>query len=29
LFQITFFIINIGPAIIGRLLFGAPSLLVP
>ena len=29
LFQITFFIINTAPPIIGRLLLGAPSLLVP
>ncbi len=29
LFQITFFIVNTAPPIIGRLLFGEPSLLVP
>jgi hypothetical protein len=29
LFQITFFVINIAPAIIGRLIAGGPSLLVP
>ncbi len=29
LFQVSFFVINIAPAIIGRLLFGGPSLLVP
>ena len=29
LFQITFFLINIGPAMIGRAIFGGPSLLVP
>ena len=28
-FQITFFLVNIGPAIVGRALFGGPSLLVP
>jgi hypothetical protein len=28
-FQITFFIVNIAPAMIGRALFGRPSLLVP
>ncbi|MBK6492650.1 MAG: hypothetical protein IPF97_13450 [Sphingomonadales bacterium] len=28
-FQVTFFIINIAPALIGRALFGGPSLLVP
>jgi hypothetical protein len=28
-FQITFFIVNIAPAMIGRALFGGPSLLVP
>jgi hypothetical protein len=28
-FQVTFFIINIAPAILGRALFGGPSLLVP
>ena len=29
MFQVTMFAINIAPAIIGRLLFGGPSLLVP
>src|SRR3546814_665618 len=29
LFQISMFVINIAPAIIGRMLFGGPSLLVP
>tara|TARA_R110000824_G_scaffold13280_5_gene57879 strand:+ start:16803 stop:17579 length:777 start_codon:yes stop_codon:yes gene_type:complete len=29
IFQVTFFIANIGPAMIGRALFGGPSLLVP
>ena len=29
LFQISFFIINIAPAILGRALFGGPSALVP
>jgi hypothetical protein len=29
IFQISFFIINIAPAILGRALFGEPSLLVP
>jgi hypothetical protein len=29
LFQLTFFVFNTAPPIIGRLLFGAPSLLVP
>ncbi len=29
LFQVSFFIVNIAPPIIGRLLFGGPSLLVP
>lgn len=29
LFQLSMFAINIGPAIVGRLLFGGPSLLVP
>jgi hypothetical protein len=29
IFQISFFIINIAPAILGRVLFGGPSLLVP
>lgn len=29
LFQVTFFIVNIAPAMIGRALFGGPSLLVP
>jgi len=29
LFQITFFLLNIAPPIIGRLFFGGPSLLVP
>ena len=29
LFQLTFFLFNTAPPIIGRLLFGAPSLLVP
>jgi hypothetical protein len=29
LFQITFFLFNIAPPIVGRLLFGGPSLLVP
>ncbi|ALR19840.1 hypothetical protein ATN00_05465 [Sphingobium baderi] len=29
LFQITFFVVNIAPAMIGRALFGGPSLLVP
>jgi hypothetical protein len=28
-FQVTFFIVNIAPAILGRALFGGPSLLVP
>lgn len=28
-FQVSFFIVNIAPALIGRLLFGGPSLLVP
>ena len=28
-FQITFFVVNIAPALIGRTLFGGPSLLVP
>uniref|UniRef100_UPI000A538548 hypothetical protein n=1 Tax=Sphingomonas sp. CCH18-B1 TaxID=1768744 RepID=UPI000A538548 len=28
-FQISFFLINIAPAIIGRALFGGPSVLVP
>lgn len=28
-FQVSFFLINIGPAMIGRALFGGPSLLVP
>ncbi|NBU83881.1 MAG: hypothetical protein EBS21_04635 [Sphingomonadaceae bacterium] len=28
-FQVTFFIVNIAPALIGRALFGGPSLLVP
>jgi len=29
LFQVSFFLVNIAPAIVGRLLFGGPSLLVP
>ncbi|WP_380879743.1 hypothetical protein ACFB49_24000 [Sphingomonas sp. DBB INV C78] len=29
LFQVTMFAVNIGPAILGRLLFGGPSVLVP
>ena len=29
LFQLTFFVLNTAPPIIGRLLFGAPSVLVP
>ncbi len=29
LFQISFFVVNIAPAIIGRLVFGGPSALVP
>jgi hypothetical protein len=28
-FQITFFLFNIAPAIVGRALFGGPSTLVP
>lgn len=28
-FQITFFVVNIGPAMLGRALFGSPSMLVP
>jgi hypothetical protein len=29
LFQVTFFLVNTAPAILGRLIFGGPSLLVP